>query len=607
MNVSSPRMRKFDWLWAAILLVLVSAIAYLPMIRQFGYYFDDWNLIWGGHTYGPQKFIELYSIDRPFVGIVFAQIYPLLGDSALPWNIAAYLLRLASGLGFLWLVRMLWPRQTLATTLMALLFLIYPGFLRQPNAIQYLAHLIGFSMGVWSIALSIRVTRIRSAPAAAGLALLAAGFGLISFLMMEYFIGLEGVRLVLLWYVTPKATQEKLTARALRVLRRWLPYLVTFSGFLIWRIFFFKSSRVATSVDLITQNYLQAPLYQAVRVISELGKDFFEATLFGWFVPSYQLISSARLRDFGYSLLLASLGVALVVAYALWVRRQQAEPAAEAEEDSTTAHWSRDAIWLGVLATLSTALPIILANRGISFSSSFDRYTLPSTLGVVMLVIGLIFYTRQPGLRLGIPLLLVAISLMTHYNNGIFFSGYWQTQRNFWWQMSWRAPQLQPDTVLIADLPGSYPIEEDYEVWGPANLIYYPQPGPLKITSEVLNTPSALNIKLGVETSRTMRLVEVVRDFANTLVLSMPTTSSCLHVIDSERPELSQNEGALIHFVAPSSHVDRIETGASPQRPPENIFGPEPSHDTWCYYYQKASLARQEGDWEEVVRLGDEA
>ena len=40
--------------------------------------------------------------------------------------------------------------------------------------------------------------------------------------------------------------------------------------------------------------------------------------------------------------------------------------------------------------------------------------------------------------------------------------------------------------------------------------------------------------------------------------------------------------------------------------PPPMLFGPEPPH-TWCYYFQKADLARQRGDWDEVARLGDEA
>jgi hypothetical protein len=35
------------------------------------------------------------------------------------------------------------------------------------------------------------------------------------------------------------------------------------------------------------------------------------------------------------------------------------------------------------------------------------------------------------------------------------------------------------------------------------------------------------------------------------------------------------------------------------------MFGPEPSHD-WCYYYEKAELARQAKDWQQVSKLGDQ-
>ena len=37
-----------------------------------------------------------------------------------------------------------------------------------------------------------------------------------------------------------------------------------------------------------------------------------------------------------------------------------------------------------------------------------------------------------------------------------------------------------------------------------------------------------------------------------------------------------------------------------------NIYGTEPGHG-WCYYFEKADLARQFEDWEEVVALGNQA
>jgi hypothetical protein len=42
-----------------------------------------------------------------------------------------------------------------------------------------------------------------------------------------------------------------------------------------------------------------------------------------------------------------------------------------------------------------------------------------------------------------------------------------------------------------------------------------------------------------------------------------------------------------------------------PDGPPLQIFGPEPRN--WLYFYQKAELERQLGDWDAVARLGDEA
>ena len=37
-----------------------------------------------------------------------------------------------------------------------------------------------------------------------------------------------------------------------------------------------------------------------------------------------------------------------------------------------------------------------------------------------------------------------------------------------------------------------------------------------------------------------------------------------------------------------------------------DIYGPQPAHG-WCYYFQKADLARQIKDWTTVTHLGDDA
>jgi hypothetical protein len=102
------------------------------------------------------------------------------------------------------------------------------------------------------------------------------------------------------------------------------------------------------------------------------------------------------------------------------------------------------------------------------------------------------------------------------------------------------------------------------------------------------------------------------------------TPPSCLHVLnpiyDSDLPvaPLSGENyktltsaglpllGRKDETALPLSNPALIKpSGNTPAALPK-LFGTEPPHN-WCYFYEKADLARQEGDWAQVARLGDEA
>jgi len=159
----------------------------------------------------------------------------------------------------------------------------------------------------------------------------------------------------------------------------------------------------------------------------------------------------------------------------------------------------------------------------------------------------------------------------------------------------------------MVNLPSDvYSFAEDYETWAPANIIYNNVPNTLRIYAEVLNAGTAPLLVRGEKQQRFIRNIQFERDYNHALIVSMPSTSSCVHVIDGDRPELSPAESPLINWVAPYSHIQQIETDVTSSQPPEIIFGQEPPH-TWCYYYQKMSLAQQQRDWGRVIALGEEA
>jgi hypothetical protein len=200
---------------------------------------------------------------------------------------------------------------------------------------------------------------------------------------------------------------------------------------------------------------------------------------------------------------------------------------------------------------------------------------------------------------------------ITHYANGLAHAKSTQATDNFWWQVSWRVPQFERGTTLIAHY--SVVAEEDYFTWGPANLIYHPGESanaeyhqPI-LYAALLNWDTVQKVKDRMpQDFSNRRGIRTYANYRNILVLTQPTPDSCMQVIDMNQIKLSAKEDPRVVALAPYSEASHIFFDEPPHTPPAIPFGKEPAH-TWCYYYEKATLARQMNNWDEVIRLGDEA
>lgn len=584
-----------------ILIILVSLIAYLPNVFQLGYYRDDWHVAWAGTMINSAKIFDLHITDRPFMGLIYSLTFSLLGNAPIAWQLYVVALRIVDGLLLLWLLREIWSNKRMATTLMALLFTIYPGFLQMPTASAYSNHLFGLGMGILSIVLTLKAVRYSQLWLKSLLTIISLFSGLICFLIMEYMISLEVVRVLLLGYLFISFESTNLIKKIWRLFKIWAPYLLVLFLFLVWRILIFKSARATTDVGSLIGSYIAQPGYMLAHIIVEIIKGVFNSLVLAWSVPFYNQTMTANPSNLLISLFLSLTAIALFLAFIYFGNRQN-DWQSEQQEQS---QWSKQAVYLGLLVTIANIVPVVLANREIRLTDTLDRYTLPASIGMAMLFVGLLYWMVRTSWRIPLMIALIGVSIFTHYNNTVFFKNFWNIEKQLWWQLSWRAPNLKPDTVLIPALPSPYMLAESYEVWGPANLLYGTREQPLRVKGEALNMESMHSIITRESFGRVMRRVQLTLDFKNSLVLSIPTPDSCLHAFDSNWLEFSENESLLVRQVAPMSEIDLILTEGSHNTPPEEIFGKEPEH-TWCYYYQKANLARQKKDWAEIVRLGDE-
>ncbi len=591
-------LKKYELILSVSVIVLVSVFAYAPFITQLGYYKEDWYMMWAGLARGPATLIDMFMADRPLHGYWYAFLFSLFREAALPWYLSSLLMRIATGFVAFWLFRILWPDSRLEATVVGVLFPVYPGFIQQAQAIGFSGHFIALLAVLTSVTLTIYATHRTNAwqrwLAEAGALILL----LLYPVLLEYYLGFEGVRLLLLGYQVVKLGVNTWQQAARKILLRWLPYFVTISGFLYWRLFIFSGERRTTNVGVLMDTYASNPILMLPRIIIELVRDMVEALFMAWAVPLERFFYLGSFKDN-----LLTWGIALLAVLVIWVfLRLFSNQSVELPLNAAA-----ERIVLGFLMVLMTLIPAILANRHIEFYAREDRFSLPASLGVIICVVAIIFqYTRARARTIAI-LGLVWISVLTQLNTAISMRDFWSFQRLAWWQIAWRAPQLEPGTVLLFDQHIEKLIVEDYEVWTPANLIYYPESTTPVVSGEMLFDPSVVHEVLrGADKPFIYRRIPVSRDFSKVLIVSMPAPNSCVNLIDGAKPEISSLEEPIVHTVAAKSQIDLIQVGTDPQIPPATLFGSEPDH-TWCYYYQKASLARQMGDWEEVIRLAESA
>ncbi len=586
-------------LLSILVLLIVSLVAYLPLVGKFGYYNDDWYLMYSAGAYGPGVFWDIFSIDRPLRALVMVPAYLLFGGHSLYYNISAYLFRFLGALALLWSLDMLWRGKRSITTMMALLFLIYPGFLSQPNAIDYQSHILSLAAALFSVALTLKAMSTENRTAKITSYAISILLGWFYLGQIEWYIGVEFFRwaCILLIFWRQAGTWYQKTVRAIQ----WgYPFLTIPVVFLTWRLFFFSSERGATDVGLQFGQFQLYPIQTIYHWGIQTLQDLVDVVFSAWIIPLSQL--KGYIQQWGVVLAVFTIGFILFVFYKF--------KNDDLQEETSQFNMPREGLLLGGLTAIVGLLPVIMVNRQVTFPV-YSRYSLISSIGVAIFIVAALQLISWRWLRMSLMAVLCFIALLTHHANAVKFAQTTSATENFWWQVSWRVPQLAKNTTLVASYPNIV-LEEDYFVWGPANLIYYPQKQKDKDIQ-----PALFAITLNKDTVKKI-LAREGQDFnnrrniityanaRNILVLTQPTVNSCVHVIDGIQPELSQNDPDLIRAVGAYSEIDHVLVDEAPHTPPSLVFGPEPSRN-WCFYYEQADLARQRGEWNQVLDIGEQA
>lgn len=583
----------------AITLLVATLLVYDFFIPFLGFYWDDLMLQWISQSMGTTGLANYFSTNRPVWGLFYQLSTSLLGDDPWQWQVFAIFWRWLAAYGLYCLVNQLWKAKT-PSLLAALIFLTYPGFGQQYIATVYGHFFLVLSAFFFSLTFSLMAVRSPNRKRGWLLHAVAMLLSAVNLFSMEYFFMLELLRPVLLWFVM---WDKSVPVRQLvvRVIKRWLPYLLVFLAAGFWRAFLFDYQTNNYEVGLL-EMLRTNPLQTILNLLDTVLWNLWQTVLKVWGL----VVQFPGFEEFGprawMIMLVFSLSLLVFVGLVLFWQGRQSTSTTKPDRNK---YWK--SLWVALIALLVAGIPFWLTQIPIGLTFPNDRFTLPFILGVALFWVSIVMLIPlRRWMQVGILMLAVVLSAAYQLRMGIQFQRDWEQQTRFFWQMVWRIPALQEDTIIFAhELPLQF--FSDNSLTGGLNWIYSNPDRQDNTIPYVLYYPTVrvgLSVK-ALTPDETVNQNLLVGDFyGNTsdsiaLVYQPP---ACLRILD---PDLETDNWMVPLQVRETIHLTNWDVILpEPQHNPPIIYGSEPTQG-WCYNFQKADLARQLGDWDEVQRLGE--
>jgi hypothetical protein len=598
--------------WSVPIVFLgVTLAAYGLFATQQGYHWDDWGIAWMGHYIGKPGLDAYFAITRPVWSNLFVFTTSLIGPDPMAWQIFGLAARWLEAVALWWVLRLTWPGHSRLAFTTALLALLYPGFSQHSIALVYGHYSLTFAVFFVSVALgllSMQTVRLRWLMLIGGVILSA-----LHLFSVEYYFGLELLRPVLMWVAAGETTRA-VWPRLWRTLRAYIPFGLVLIAYVLWRVFGFQSE--VYGVELLGQSAVTFS-----SLVSNAAHSIWTASVAAW----SNLFHVSLLSEMDTRLVFRCTVILLAALLGIDFFLARLHPATQTPTPESGKKPFLEWFAVGVLAILLAGIPFVVANLEVKLTFPFDRFTQPFALGTALiLAAGLELLPKLSWRALGTGVL-AAFAIGVQIQNAFAFREDWRAQETYFWELIWRAPALRAGTVIVSE-DSPFRFTDDDALTFAINWLYAPdyEHGNLPYGQVFLFTRPGKLLTPGQPVEWHLLSADFISSTDSMLIVQFDT-SSCLRVLhpvyDADLP-LAPLSGKMADSLSrmgypilrqgtwealPLSNMDQvISNPEDPAHPPEVVFGKEPPHQ-WCYYFEKADLARAGGDWAEVARLGDEA
>ena len=589
-------------------LLLLCFLSYGLLIPWLGFYWDDWVYTWFGYILGPGGFQKAFANDRPFLSLIYMITTSILGQQPIAWQITGLLAKWATALLFWFFLRLVWPQKQYSFPILMASFFhaIYPGFSQHSISVIYSQAYILYSFFLFSMV--CMVLAIRSQKHSVIFTIIAIISAMLCHLSTEYFFGLEFLRPFFLWVITTHQNQPTLV-RLKITLKNWAIYLIVSIIYILFRYLQTRSPNYQGYEFSIIEGTSRSFSWLTIGFIQEILSIIQKAGVSAW-------VQTTRLFTFPLEasstwLYLSVIGITFVIILFFGFRFRPENHSSKEFDDQ----WGIFSIVTGLAGIILGRLPSWVAGLPFGLEFPYDRFMLSTGFGASLFISGLIIFLVKSGKRrIVIMAAILAMTVGWNFYISNTFRRDWQNQTEFFKQLSWRIPAITPGTIMMTyELPLKY--YSDNSLTAPLNWIY--DSGASRNDNQMPYILIYTKIRLGQSLENILpdqpvhfnfRAFEFYGTTSDTISVYSPG-GQCLRILDKEFTNENILPGLprVYEDLIPLTDLDRIILNPiKPASLPSEIFKTSTQPD-WCYYFEKAELARQDGDFKKVVDLANEA
>jgi hypothetical protein len=585
------------YLWLLLLCILCFGI----LIPELGFYWDDLPYLYQYGAFGPQGFPEYVTSDRPFSAWIFSATTFLFGFNQIGYHVLALILRWICAILFYEVIQVIWKDENQFFCLSAAsIFAVYPGFLQQPIALIYTHHLSVFAFFLLSIYLMIINLNTEKRNIFLSIASILLSLSMFS---IENFATLELIRPFILWKSFSRSNNKGyFRRRFVKTLTAWAPYLIIFVIFIYWRVGIFK---FPTYKPTFISTLLENPSTGLLSLFRRIPKDFFTVTAGAW-IRSFKIPTISAFGETAtyllWGLVTLTFFASMVICY--FSGRHNKLTILPGKINTLNL----EVLISSFLLFLFSGSIVWVLDLPLEIEFAWDRMTIAFIPAVALFTTSILnFVKKWKGVQAIAFSILLSLAVGSHFENGMAYKRDWESMQDFIWQLSWRIPSLSENSILLgSDVDLNY--YSDNSLTAPVNFTYLDNISSSDLSHLVYYTDARDDLWFEDELED-QKIIKDYRSFkfsgnsSNTIAFLFEAPG-CLKVIDPvysnsvTNPNLSFRQVKEISM----SHIDLIE--AKPENKPDTRLFPEKESNNWCYFFEKADLARQFGDFAEIEQLG---